>query len=177
MGNVSQAHAKIISSTKNDSAKPLLSTSTPETYRGALNENGLRRLICLITWVPNLQNCLGRCGLVGVYASLRVGFRMSKDSLPLPVCFLCLLLADQDVSFQLFLLPCLCSSIRDSNSRKPQAQLNTLFYNFPWSWYSSKTIEKSLTHIPTNILYWCVLHSMLKHKASKEKVNFAQPSN
>lgn len=46
---------------------------------------------------------------------MSLGFEVSKDSRLFGVNSLCLLLVDPDGSSQVFLLPCLCSGILDSD--------------------------------------------------------------
>lgn len=58
------------------------------------------------------------CGLVGVVCHWEQ-FEVSNDSHHFQCSVLCLLLFDQEVRFQLCLLPCLCSAVIDFDPLKP----------------------------------------------------------
>lgn len=89
-------------------------------------------------WTLGLQ-LIGRCDFVGGSRSLLAYLKFQKTFW---VSISCLLFVDQDVISQLCLLPCLCSTILDSNPMKPSKQLNPFFYK---SWYFVRAIESQDT--------------------------------
>lgn len=118
-------------------------TSSPSSYSmlrvvDSLYKNGPHRLIYSSFW-SSVDKLLGKnSGSV----LLRAGFEISKDldisNGPLSAFYLQL----KDMHTQLFLLPCLSSTMMDFNPLKPYTPLNPIFSKLPWSWCSVTSVEK-----------------------------------
>lgn len=74
-------------------------------------------------------------------------FEVSNDSWHSQCSFLSLLLLDQDMISQLFLPPCLCYTIMDSNHMKRQTQLKAFFSKLPWPWFFCCRNRKVIRHL------------------------------
>lgn len=110
------------------------------TLCGGLNEQSPHKSWVFDYLVSCWYSCLGRCGFAEGGMSLREHFEvLTAARCMFPVNSLCLQTWDLSSNY---LLPCLCSAIRNSNTLELYAELNAFFCELPWPWSLITAIEK-----------------------------------
>lgn len=121
------------------------------TVRVVFTRMGLHSLTYLNIW--SFVGGIRRCALVGVGVSTMNKLWCFNRFVPFAVYeSLCLLLVDQDVSCQMLLLTCLCSTIKDSETVRPFLQTTYLSDGKEYPAHLKKNHVVRVPHMVSSLL-------------------------